>query len=122
MVSLSSGTVGVGALTATCSGAVNKAGNAGPPTLVTYLVRAALGSFISAQQKSLSIAKQSKVVLSLAFGLARRHQATYRNSVRVTARLHRPPTRANELGREDVQASRRVQSTWPATVAAVRGS
>lgn len=51
-VSLSSGTVVVGALTATCSGAVDKAGNAWPPTSVTYLIWAAFGRLISALQKS----------------------------------------------------------------------
>ena len=86
------------------------------------MVRAAFGRFISPQQKRFSIAEQSKVVLSLAFGLARRFQAMYRNPVLETARLHRPPSRAIALTSEDVQASRWAQSTWRATVAAVRGS
>ena len=93
-----------------------------PPTSATYLVRAAFGRFISPQQKRFSIAEQSKVVLSLAFGLARRFQAMYRNPVRETARLHLLPSRAIALTSEDVQASRWAQSTWRATVAAVRGS
>ena len=64
------------------------------------------------QQKSYSRAKQSKVVLSLAFGLAVRYEAMYRNPVRETARLHRPPSRAKALSVEDVQSIRRAVAGW----------
>jgi integrase len=64
------------------------------------------------QQKSYSIAKQSKVVLSLAFGLAVRYEAMYRNPVRETARLRRPPAQAKALTIDDVQAIRRAVAEW----------
>jgi len=64
------------------------------------------------QQKSYSIAKQSKVVLSLAFGLAVRYEAMYRNPVRETSRLRKPPSQAKALSLEDVQAIRRAVAQW----------
>ena len=51
----------------------------------------------SQRQRSYSIAKQSKVVLSLAFGLAVRYEAMPRNPVRETARLSRPAVQAKAL-------------------------
>ncbi len=48
--------------------------------------------FLKAQAKtSYSMAKQSKTVLSLAFGLAVRYEAIHRNPVRETVRLRKPP-------------------------------
>ncbi len=44
--------------------------------------------------KSYSTAKQPKVILGLALGLAVRYDAMARNPVRETSRLHRPPSRA----------------------------
>ena len=64
------------------------------------------------RQKSYSIAKQSKVVLSLALGLAVRYEAMYRNPVRETARLRQPPAQAKALSLDDVQAIRRAVAEW----------
>lgn len=69
--------------------------------------------FLKAQrQKSWSIAKQSKVVLSLAFGLAVRYEAMPRNPVRETERLSRPPSQAKALTVEQVDAIRRAVVGW----------
>lgn len=64
------------------------------------------------RQKSYSIAKQSKVVLSLAFGLAVRYEAMARNPVRETARLRRPSSSATSLTVPQVQAIRRAVADW----------
>lgn len=64
------------------------------------------------RQKSYSIAKQSKVVLSLAFGLAVRYEAMSRNPVRETARLRRPSSQATSLTVPQVQAIRRAVADW----------
>lgn len=69
--------------------------------------------FLKAQrQRSYSIAKQSKVVLSLAFGLAVRYEAMARNPVRETARLRRPSSQASALTVAQVQAIRRAVADW----------
>lgn len=64
------------------------------------------------RQKSYSIAKQSKVVLSLAFGLAVRYEAMARNPVRETARLRRPSSQASALTVPQVQAIRHAVADW----------
>lgn len=69
--------------------------------------------FLKAQrQRSYSIAKQSKVVLSLAFGLAVRYEAMPRNPVRETARLSRPAVPAKALSVDEVEAIRRAVLGW----------
>jgi hypothetical protein len=69
--------------------------------------------FLKAQrQRSYSIAKQSKVVLSLAFGLAVRYEAMPRNPVRETARLSRPAVQAKALSVDEVEAIRRAVVVW----------
>lgn len=69
--------------------------------------------FLKAQaQRSYSYAKQSKVVLSLVFGLAVRYEAMPRNPARETARLRKPPSQAKALSVEDVQAIRRAVADW----------
>ena len=51
-LALSGGTAGVGAITAACSGAVDKAGNTAAPASVTYLVGVAFGKFNSPLPKT----------------------------------------------------------------------
>ncbi|NLC98371.1 MAG: site-specific integrase, partial [Actinomycetales bacterium] len=61
---------------------------------------------------SYSMAKQCKVVLGLAFGLAVRYEAMARNPVRETARLHKPASQAKSLTPAQVAAIRRAASGW----------
>jgi integrase len=59
-----------------------------------------------------SRAKHAKVVLSLAFGMAVRHEAVARNPVRETARLRKPPSTAMALTRDQVEAIRAAVRAW----------
>ena len=69
--------------------------------------------FLKAQaQKSYSMAKQSKTVLSLAFGLAVRYEAIHRNPVRETVRLRKPPSTAMALTVDQVEAIRYAVRSW----------
>ena len=69
--------------------------------------------FLKAQRRtSYSMAKQCKVVLGLAFGLAVRYEAMARNPVRETARLHKPESQAKSLTAAQVTAIRRAASGW----------
>ena len=69
--------------------------------------------FLKAQaQKSYSMAKQSKTVLSLAFGLAVRYEAIHRNPVRETVRLRKPPSSSMALTVEQVEAIRWAVRSW----------
>ena len=69
--------------------------------------------FLKAQaKKSYSMAKQSKTVLSLAFGLAVRYEAIHRNPVRETVRLCKPPSTAMALTVDQVEAIRQAIRSW----------
>lgn len=69
--------------------------------------------FLKAQaKKSYSTAKQSKTVLSLAFGLAVRYEAIHRNPVRETVRLRKPPSTAMALTVDQVEAIRHAVRSW----------
>lgn len=69
--------------------------------------------FLKAQaKKSYSTAKQSKTVLSLAFGLAVRYEAIHRNPVRETARLRKPPSTAMALTVVQIEAIRHAVRSW----------
>ena len=69
--------------------------------------------FLKAQaKKSYSTAKQSKTVLSLAFGLAVRYEAIHRNPVRETARLRKPPSTAMALTVDQIEAIRQAVRSW----------
>lgn len=69
--------------------------------------------FLKAQaQKSYSMAKQAKTVLSLAFGLAVRYEAIHRNPVRETVRLRKPPSTAMALTVDQVEAIRHAVRSW----------
>jgi integrase len=57
-------------------------------------------------------ARQAKVVLRLAFGLAVRHEVIPRNPMDGIARLHKPPHTPDALTPEDVQAIRRAVRLW----------
>jgi integrase len=59
-----------------------------------------------------SRAKQSKVVLSLALGLAVRYEAIPRNPVLAVSRLRKPPSRTIALSLEQVQAIRAAVAAW----------
>ncbi|MCL2780650.1 MAG: site-specific integrase [Actinomycetia bacterium] len=65
-----------------------------------------------AATRSHSTAKQAKVVLSLALGLAVRYEAIGKNPVRDTARLRRPQSQAVSLTVEQVEAIRRAVRDW----------
>jgi integrase len=65
-----------------------------------------------ASNKSYSMAKQAKVVLSLAFALAVRYEAVARNPVRETARLRKPPSQALALTTGQVEAIRAAVRGW----------
>lgn len=65
-----------------------------------------------AANKSYSMAKQARTVLSLAFGLAVRYDAIQKNPVRDIARLRKPPSQAMALTAEQVDAIRVAVRTW----------
>ena len=65
-----------------------------------------------AANKSYSMAKQARTVLSLAFGLAVRYDAIAKNPVRETARLRKPPSQAMALPAAQVQAIRLAVRAW----------
>ena len=65
-----------------------------------------------AANKSYSMAKQAKTVLSLAFGLAVRYDAIPKNPVRETTRMHKPPSQAMALTLEQVEAIRAAVRAW----------
>lgn len=65
-----------------------------------------------ASNRSYSMAKQARTVLSLAFGLAVRYDAIARNPVRDTARLRRPPSQTMALSVAQVDAIRYAVRTW----------
>jgi excisionase family DNA binding protein len=62
--------------------------------------------------KSYSMAKQAKVVLSLALGLAVRYEAIPRNPVAGTARLRKPPSATVALTADQVEAIRQAVRSW----------
>lgn len=62
--------------------------------------------------KSYSMAKQARTVLSLAFGLAVRYDALQKNPVREAARLRKPPSQAVALSAAQVDAIRLAVRTW----------
>jgi integrase len=65
-----------------------------------------------AMNKSYSMAKQARTVLSLAFGLAVRYDALEKNPVRDTARLRKPPSEAMALTAAQVDAIRAAVRGW----------
>ena len=69
--------------------------------------------FLKAQAKiSYARAKQSRVVLNLAFGLALRWEAIGRNPVTGTSRLRKPPPRAKALTHAQVESIRGAVRSW----------
>jgi integrase len=69
--------------------------------------------FLKAQaNRSYSRAKQAKVVLNLAFGLAVRYEAIPRNPVTGTARLRKPPSTTMALSITQVEAIRHAVRAW----------
>ncbi|WP_110208635.1 tyrosine-type recombinase/integrase [Nocardioides daejeonensis] len=65
-----------------------------------------------ATNKSYSMAKQARTVLSLALGLAVRYDAIAKNPVRETARLRKPPSQAAALTAAQVEAIRTAVRSW----------
>jgi len=65
-----------------------------------------------AANKSYSMAKQARTVLSLAFGLAVRYDAIAKNPVRDTTRLRKPPSHAMALSAAQVDAIRVAVRSW----------
>ncbi len=65
-----------------------------------------------ASTKSYSTAKQARTVLSLAFGLAVRYDAIPRNPVRDTVQLQKPPSQAQALTVEQIDAIRTAARSW----------
>jgi integrase len=65
-----------------------------------------------AANKSYSMAKQARTVLSLAFGLAVRYDAIEKNPVRDTVRLRKPPSQAMALSAAQVDAIRVAVRSW----------
>lgn len=65
-----------------------------------------------AANKSYSMAKQARTVLSLAFGIANRYDAIAKNPVRDTARLRKPPSTAMALTTTQVEAIRHAVRDW----------
>jgi len=65
-----------------------------------------------AANKSYSMAKQARTVLSLAFGLAVRYDAITKNPVRDTTRLRKPPSHAMALSAAQVDAIRVAVRSW----------
>jgi integrase len=69
--------------------------------------------FLKAQATvSYNRAKQSKVVLSLALGLAVRYEAIARNPVLSASRLHKPASKTVALTLEQVDAIRNAVARW----------
>jgi integrase len=68
--------------------------------------------------RSYNRARQAKVVLRLAFGLAVRHEVISRNPMDGIARLHKPPHTPDALSPEDVEAIRLAVALWERGVAA----
>ncbi len=62
--------------------------------------------------KSYNRARQAKVVLRLAFGLAVRHEVISRNPMDGIARLHKPPHNPDALTPEEVEAIRLAVALW----------
>ena len=67
--------------------------------------------------KSYNRARQAKVVMRLAFGLAVRHEIIGRNPVDGVARLHKPPHTPDALTPEDVEAIRLAVRLWEGGIA-----
>jgi integrase len=65
-----------------------------------------------AANRSYSMAKQARTVLSLAFGLAVRYDAIQKNPVRDTARLRRPPSQTLALTAAQIDAIRVAVRDW----------
>jgi integrase len=65
-------------------------------------------------KRSYSRAKQARVVLRLAFGLAVRHEVLPRNPMDHVSRLHRPPSAPNALTPTEVNAIRAAIALWEA--------
>ena len=65
-----------------------------------------------AANKSYSMAKQARTVLSLALGLAVRYDAIPKNPVRETARLRKPASQATALTAAQVEAIRAAVRSW----------
>lgn len=65
-----------------------------------------------AVNKSYSMAKQARTVLSLALGLAVRYDAIPKNPVRETARLRKPASQATALTAAQVEAIRTAVRSW----------
>ena len=68
-------------------------------------------------KKSYNRARQAKVVLRLAFGLAVRHEVIDRNPMDGIARLHKPPHTPDALTPEDVEAIRLAVRLWERGIA-----
>ena len=68
-------------------------------------------------KKSYNRARQAKVVLRLAFGLAVRHEVIDRNPMDGIARLHKPPHSPDALTPEDVEAIRLAVRLWEGGIA-----
>jgi integrase len=87
------------------------------PTFEHYTLReitvSKIDRFLKAQAKqSYNRARQAKVVLSLAFGLAVRYEAISRNPVAGTARLRRPPSQTVALTEAQIDAIRQAVRQW----------
>ena len=65
-------------------------------------------------KRSYNRAKQARVVLRLAFGLAVRHEVLPRNPLDHVSRLHRPPSIPNALTPLEVNAIRAAIAVWEA--------
>lgn len=65
-------------------------------------------------KRSYNRAKQARVVLRLAFGLAVRHEVLPRNPMDHVARLHKPPTTPSALSPVEVNAIRAAIAVWEA--------
>lgn len=63
-------------------------------------------------RRSYNRARQAKVVLHLAFGLAVRHEVIPRNPMDGVARLHKPPHTPDALTPHDVEAIRLAVALW----------
>jgi len=68
--------------------------------------------------KSYNRARQAKVVLRLAFGLAVRHEIIPRNPMDGIARLHKPPHTPDALTPKDVEAIRVAVRFWETGIVA----
>lgn len=65
-------------------------------------------------KRSYNRAKQARVVLRLAFGLAVRHEVLPRNPMDHVSRLHKPPSMPNALTPGEVNAIRAAIALWEA--------